>query len=50
MRNLKIKSHYNAIAFIIEKGFFDNSGVEEGKKIFWRMDEERDTMQKIKRK
>ena len=48
--NLKIKSYYHALVSIVKKGFFDSSGEEERKKMFMRMDEERDTKKKIKRK
>ena len=50
MGHLKIKSCYNALVSMIERGFFECSGEEEGTKIFRRMDKERGTMQKIKRK
>ena len=47
--NLKIRSHYSALVSMMEKGFFDSSRKEEVKKIFKRMNEERNTTQKIKR-
>ena len=43
-----MKSHCNAFVSLMENRFFDCSGEEEGKKIFKRMDEERNTNQKIK--
>ena len=49
MENLKLKSHYSAPVSMKEKGFFDSSGEEDGKKSFKRMYEERDTKQKIRR-
>ena len=30
VENLKIKSHCNALVSMIEKGFFDSSGDEDG--------------------
>lgn len=48
VEHLKIRSHYNALVFMVEKGFFDSSGEEEAKKILERMDEERDRKKKIK--
>ena len=49
MGHLKIRLHYNALFSMVEKGFFDNSGEEEAKKIKG-MDEERDAKNKIKRR
>eukprot|EP00794_Sanderia_malayensis_P001808 gene1808-2025_t len=48
--HLKIRSHYNALVSMLEKGFFDSSGEEEAKTILERMDEERDTKNKIKKR
>ena len=45
---LKIRSHYNALVFMREKGCFDSSGEEEVKQILERMDEERDAKLKTK--
>jgi len=47
---LKIRSHYNALVFMREKGFFDSSGEEEVKQILERMDKERDAKLKTKRR
>ena len=49
VENLKIKSHCNALVSMMEKGFFDSSGDEDGKRLLKRMYEERDTKQKIRR-
>ena len=35
---------------MIEKGFFDSAGKEEGKRILKKVDEERDVKHKIKRR
>ena len=49
VENLEIKSHCNALVSMMEKGFFDSSGDEDGKKLFKRIYEERETKQKIRR-
>jgi len=47
---LKIRSHYNALVFMKEKGFFDSSGEEGNNQILERMDEERNAKLKTKRR